>query len=242
MSVQRSARLLALVLIATGMIMGGVALASAWRDIPTTFLTGDPAAITDEAFYLGAVTMLRTATLAGAAAVCLVAARIIRGGDRALGEFLGVLGLFAVVLVLDDQFQGHEAVLNGILGVPEPLTFAVYGAVALAGTVRHRRTVRRLPEAPVLIAAFALLAVAAGADTFRNAVLSSFVEASAELAGILCLAFFGLRVSVTALRAATAGRDSSIVRARSGDPTVADVAPRGDLMSTAGERPDVPAG
>jgi hypothetical protein len=49
--------------------------------------------------------MLRTALLAGAGAVCLVTARLIRGSDGLLGEFLTAFGLFSVVFVLDDSFQ-----------------------------------------------------------------------------------------------------------------------------------------
>ena len=73
-------------------IMGGVAAANIGLGIPLIVLTSDPAAIAEAPFYLGAVTMLRTALLAGAAAVCLVAARVIRGRDRQLGGFLNRAG------------------------------------------------------------------------------------------------------------------------------------------------------
>ena len=118
-------------------IMGGVAAANIGLGIPLIVLTSDPAAIAEAPFYLGAVTMLRTALFAGAAAVCLVAARVVRGRDRQLGGFLTALGLFSVVFVFDDSFQGHKHVLPEILGVPQPLTFVVYGMAALAGAIRY---------------------------------------------------------------------------------------------------------
>lgn len=57
--------------------------------------------------------------------LCLVTAMVFRHDQRQLGEFLYSYDLFGVVLALDDKFEGHEAVMAGILGVPEPLTFAV---------------------------------------------------------------------------------------------------------------------
>lgn len=188
------------------LIMGGVAAANIGLGIPLIVLTSDPAAIAEAPFYLGAVTMLRTALLAGAAAVCLVAARVVRGRDRQLGGFLTALGLFSVVFVLDDSFQGHEHVLAEILGVPQPLTLVVYAMVALAGAIRYGRLVLRLPEAGVLLFAFPCFVFAALADTLSGPLFTPLLETTAELSGIVSLAFFGLRLSLSALHAA-AGRE-----------------------------------
>lgn len=198
MNLQHTVRVLALVTAIVFVVMGGVAFASAALDIQIRLFLGDPAAIMDGPFYLGAVTMLRTGVLAGAATVCLVTARVLRGRDTQLGEFLLALGLFSAALVLDDQFQGHEVVL-GYLGVPQPLTFAAFGAVALAGVWRYGRLILRLHDGGVLLAMFPIFALAVLADTAEGPLFTPFFETAAELAGILCLTFFGIRVSLEAL-------------------------------------------
>lgn len=202
MDVRRSVPTLALAAALTAVVMGGVAAAGSWRDIPARVLMGDPAAILDGPFYLGAVTLLRTGLLAGTVAVTLVAARVLRRREGRLPEFLAAFGAFCLVLVLDDKFQGHEAVLGQIFDVPEPLTFAVMGAVALVGVVRYRGVVASLPQGWVLLAAFPPFAFAVVADTFRAPLFGAFAETTAEVAGIACLALFGIRTSAAALSTA----------------------------------------
>ncbi len=185
--------------------MGAVATANIGLGIPLIDLTSDPAAIAQAPFYLGAVTMLRTAFLAGAAAVCLVAARVIHCRDRQLGEFLTAMGLFSVAFVLDDSFQVHESVLDETLGVPQPLTYVVYAMVVLVGAIRYGRLVLRLPEAGVLLFAFPCFVFAATADALSGPLFTPLLEATAELSGIVCLAIFELGVGVSALRTAVRG-------------------------------------
>jgi hypothetical protein len=82
------------------------------------------------------------------------------------------------------------------------LTFAVYATVALAGAIRYGRLVLRLPEAAVLLSAFPCFVFAAVADTSSGPLFTPLLETTAELSGIVCLAFFGLRLSLSALHAA----------------------------------------
>ncbi|MDQ3532695.1 MAG: hypothetical protein M3456_10060 [Actinomycetota bacterium] len=105
------------------------------------------------------------------------------------------------MFVVDDSFQGHEHVLPEILGVPQPLTFVVYGMAALAGAIRYGRLVLRLPEAGVFLFAFPCFVFAALADTL-SPLFTPLLETTAELSGIVSLAFFGLRLSLSALHAA----------------------------------------
>ncbi len=205
MSWRRSARVLALVAAAVVVVMGGVALARPVLDIPIGVLMNDPAAIVDAPFYLGAVTLLRTGVLAGAAAVCLVTARVLRRRDPRMGEFLLALGLLSAALVVDDKFQVHEVVLDVRLGVPQLVTFAGYAAIALVGAWRYGRLVIGLPEGGVLLMMFPLLALAVLADSLP--LFNAFTEMTVELAGIGCLAAFGVRVSLSALLA-VAGDDA----------------------------------
>lgn len=186
-------------------VMGGVAMANVVRGIPIIVLTSDPAVIAKAPFYVGAVTMIRTALLAGAAAVCLVAARVLRVPNEQLGEFLTALGWFSVVFVIDDLFQVHEHVLDEILGVPQPLTLLVYVLAALVGVIRYGRLVLDLQEAVLLLFAFPCFVLAVAADTLSGPLFTPLVETTAELSGIICLAVFGFRVSLSALRVAARG-------------------------------------
>lgn len=187
------------------LVMGTVGTANVFLGIPLLELTSDPAAVVEAPFYLGAVTMLRATLLAGAAAVSLVASRVIRGRDRHFGEFLKFFGLFIVVFVLDDLFQGHELVLDELLGVPQPATYAVYAIVVLAGAIRYGRLILGLPDAGLLLLAWPCLLFAAVADNLGGPFFTPLVETAAELTGIVCLAFFGLRASLTALHLSARG-------------------------------------
>ena len=86
------------------------------------------------------------------------------------------------------------------------MTLVVYAMVALAGAVRYGRLVLRLPEAGVLLFAFPCFVFAALADTLSGPLFTPLLETTAELSGIVSLAFFGLRLGLSALHDA-AGRE-----------------------------------
>lgn len=71
----------------------------------------------------------------------------------------------------------------------------------LAGAFRYGRLVLSLPEGGILLIAIPCLLFAAVADTSSGPLFTPLLETTAELSGIVCLAFFGLRLSISALRA-----------------------------------------
>ncbi|WP_130649635.1 hypothetical protein [Egicoccus halophilus] len=199
-----SGRTLGIAAACTAFVMGGVGLAHLWRGIEVGVLMGDPAAVLDAPFYLGAVTLLRTTVLAMAAGGCLTAAWALRGRRDRNTEFVGVLGLGMAVLVLDDKFQGHEAVLGNIAGVPEAITFTAMGAVAVAVVVRYAEVVRARPDAWAAPIAIALFAASAVVDRSGHPWLNNVVETTLEVAGITALAVFGARAGLALLQQAPA--------------------------------------
>lgn len=199
MDLRRSVVPIRWALAVTVVVMGAVALASRVLDEPIRMLMGDPAALLAGPFYTGATTLLRTGLLSmavGAGALTFWLLR--RSGSREV-EFLGVFTAFCLVLVLDDKFQGHE-VLNRNLDVPELLTFGVLGAVALYGLYRYWRVVVAHPEGWCLIVVMGLFGFAVVADAVPGHVISSYVETSAEVAGIVIVSFFTFRWCADLLR------------------------------------------
>jgi hypothetical protein len=240
MNLRRSAPTLALAGALTVLLMGAVGMASVVRDIPARLLIGDPAALVDAPFYLGAVTLLRSGLLAAAAGGCLTAAWVLRGRAARDAEFLAALGTFLAALAVDDKFQIHEAVLGQVLGVPELLTFAAIGAVALGGTVRYRDRVRRHPEGWVLLAGLALLGCAVAADQVFDAQVNAFVESSFEVAGLACLCLFGIRASTALLLDAVSGTAPTSPHRKT--PTVgAEPSPAAGHVGDHADRPEPPA-
>jgi hypothetical protein len=239
MNLRRSAPTLALAGALTVLVMGAVGMASVVRDIPARTLIGDPAALVDEPFYLGAATLLRTGLLAAAAGGCLTAAWVLRGRAARDAEFLAALGTFLAALAVDDKFQIHEAVLGQVLGVPELLTFAAMGAVALGGTVRYRDSVRRHPEGWVLLAGLGLLGCAVAADQVLDAQVNAFVESSLEVAGFACLCLFGIRASTALLLDAVSG--TAPTRSAPEDSVGAEPGPAAGHVGDLADRPEPPA-
>lgn len=181
----------------SALIMGAVVVGRYVEGIGVRELTSDPAAVAEVPFYTGAVTTLRGLLLAGAAAVCLTTAWVIRRWPGDIAALFGALGSFTVVLIVDDQFQVHEEILGTRLGIPQPVTFAVYGALAVALAVRFGRLLRELPDLGLLLIAVIALGAGAAVDTVGSPLPSArFQEASAEVFGIVALAFYEVRLSL----------------------------------------------
>lgn len=191
-------------LVVSAIVMGGAGLASRVLDEPIRVLMSDPSALAGSPFYTGATTLFRTGLLSmavGAGALTYWMVR--RAGTREV-EFLAVFTAFCLFLVLDDKYQGHEA-LNRNLGVPELLTFAVMGACAAYGLYRYWRVVLDHPEGWCLVVTMGLFGFAVVTDAIPTDIVNSYVETSAEVAGIVLLAFFTFRWCADLLRRHTVG-------------------------------------
>ena len=85
--------------------------------------------------WTGLLSTLGLCAWAAAAAVALFAGAWVRerGGSTPIpaGWFFGA-GALSVVLLLDDAFLAHEILLPDFVGIPEMVTYALYGLAALA--------------------------------------------------------------------------------------------------------------
>jgi hypothetical protein len=183
----------------TVVVMGAVALAAAVLDESTRMFMSDPAALSGFPFYTGATTLFRTGLLSMAVGAGGLTWWLLRRTGTREVEFLGVFTAFCLFLVLDDKYQGHET-LNRHLGVPELLVFGVMGVVALYGLYRYWRIVLAHPEGGSLVVAMGLFGTAVVADAIPTDIVHSYWETSAEVAGIVIVAFFTFRWCADLLR------------------------------------------
>lgn len=196
----------ALLLIAT------VLLGTSTR-VPTRLLTRDPTAALGGAPYVGFLSQVGIFFWAGAAAVCLLAWRLVgreaAEGDRARG-FFAAGGMLTLLLGVDDLFLLHETVFPGV-GIPEPSVYAAYGAGLALFLARYRASVGI--TAPVLMAlALASFGTSAAFDVLEPRGVNQYLlEDGAKLVGIVSwLGFF--------LRAAEAEIPRALARRREGSP------------------------
>lgn len=103
---------------------------------PTWYFTRDPAAATNEAWYLGAASSIG---VAGWMVTTTLFAVIALVRHRAGGEYLPIVGamLATGLLWFDDLFLLHEQIVNDV--VPEEVTIAVYALFVPAYFVVIRR-------------------------------------------------------------------------------------------------------
>jgi hypothetical protein len=165
-------------------IILGIAYTS---DIPVTDLLRDPSATLDGAWYVGLISIMGVALWAAAAAICLLSLNAASTeGERHL---LIAGGATSIVLGADDAFLLHEAIKNG-LGVPSPVTIAVYGAIAIILFWRAWPYLRTRRDLAVFIVAVALFAVSVVLDAAGEADLptppySAVIEDLAKFLGLV---------------------------------------------------------
>ncbi len=194
-------RFLALVFAPPLVIMGAVFL-QPWVE-PAALLL-DPMAIARDparccAFYSGAVSNLGVVLWAAAAAVAAFAAWLVR--DPREGRFFVATAALTAVLMVDDLFMLHEEALPD-LGVPEPVVYGVYLAMAGVYGLVYFRKILSARAALAIMAALAMAASVIEDQTKLLWPIHGFVEDGAKLGGIYCWLLF------TALRARDAITDA----------------------------------
>lgn len=170
--------------------------------IPFAELTRDPLAVCGGRFYYGVLSNLGILLWCAAATICLLTAAALRRTDRQSGFFL-YSGLLTLVLLLDDLFQLHEAVLPAILAVRQRYILLSYLLLAGAYLACYHRQIfvryHAFMAAALLFFSLsltvdALEAPAAGIMTGSESALGSLLEDGSKLLGIISwLAFFASR-------------------------------------------------
>jgi hypothetical protein len=136
---------------------------------------------------VGLVSIMGVALWAAAAAICLLALHAATTeGERHL---LIAGGATSIVLGADDAFLLHEAIKNG-LGVPSPVTIAVYGIIAIVLFWRAWPYLRTRNDLSVFLIAVGLFAVsvildAAGEANLPTPPFSAVIEDVAKFLGLV---------------------------------------------------------
>lgn len=165
----------------------GVAAARTFAGVPTRVILGDPAQTLSEPLYLGAVSNLGNALWVAAATACLLAHAVLRrreDGTRWRG-FMLASGLLTAWLAADDMLLVHDEFLVDVVGVREPLTFAVYGIVVASYAWRYRDLLLRGPQRSLVISSAGLLALSVLVDVPKLSVSGTgMLEDGAKFLGI----------------------------------------------------------
>lgn len=157
---------------------------------PFGYFTRDPAAITNQAPYLGMVSFFGLfAWAAGATAlVCGGYLASLRGAlDRRNALFLAAAAL--VYLLLDDSFQFHEYVYLHYFHLPDSVVELAYIVVVVAAVVKGRRFLAST-NLRLLVTAGIFFAISIGLDVVIPSERVIALEDGAKLIGIFTLAAY----------------------------------------------------
>jgi hypothetical protein len=137
----------------TGAFLIAVAVYADMRGVPAHLLTRDPAALHGFHPLHGAASHLGVLMWAAAASVAFFAAWLLRGVSQATEPraFLFRAGLLTCWLMLDDLFMLHERILPDGFGIPQPLVFITYSALAALLLWRFRRLVSTTDFRPLAV-------------------------------------------------------------------------------------------
>jgi hypothetical protein len=152
-----------------------------------TDLLRDPSATLDGEWYVGLVSIAGVALWAAAAAICLLC--LGAGPTPGQHSLLMAGAVTSIVLGADDAFLLHEAIKNGI-GVPSPITIAVYGVMTILLFWRAWPYLRTRPDLSVLLVAAGLFAISVVLDAAGEADLptppySAVIEDVAKFLGLV---------------------------------------------------------
>ena len=176
-----------------------VVVAGRRRTIRLGDLSQDAVSVAELPPWVGAMSMLSVLLWATGAAITLFAAALARGRRGARGFLLHV-GLLTLLLAVDDALLLHEAVIPGVLNMPEELTLSLYAAVLLAAVVRFpARFAEPSSRAMLLIGGvFFALAIVLDVSELRLP-YETWIEDSCKLLGIVGWVGFLVRAAASEL-------------------------------------------
>jgi len=128
----------------------------------------DPADLMGANPFTGFVSNLGVLFWCAAAAVCLFSWPVLRNrfSTAPLAAFVLYAGLLTTVLLLDDLFQLHEAVLPHYFHVPEVVTYACYAVASVAMLVTFRDRILKT-DYLVLLMSLVFLGLSMLSDAFQ---------------------------------------------------------------------------
>lgn len=178
-------------------------VALAGRHVPVGSLTRDVTTTAGLPAYTGALSSLGILLWCATTAICLAGAWLRR--SRMLLSASAISGY----LMLDDQFQLHEAVLPRLLGIGETAVYLLLAAAVLTHLLLYRAQILRSTPGWLFLS-LGLLGASVGADVMFEHLLSPsqlaqlgqwsyFVEDGFKWLGICCWSRFHIGTALMAL-------------------------------------------
>lgn len=190
-------RSVALVCLVVAIVLLAAYAAARSAGLPLARLTRDPGSLARLPWHAGALSQLTVLLWASATTSLLLAARLASGTRRRAAL---LLGLFALVLALDDALQLHEGAA-GVLPGSDLTVVAVYALVAPAALLLVARSAGAEVVVPLL--AVACLAVSAAVDVLELG--GAAAEDVPKTFAAALLALSGWRLLLREARPAAAG-------------------------------------
>ncbi len=196
----------ALVTLFWALLLGGGTLAAFYLahkgfNIPMEEFLLDPSEIMNAPFYFGVLSNWGVVLWGASAAVCLFAYGGLLPGLRSsrAGRYLLVLGLFTLLLLLDDQLRIHETVFGHYLNVREYFIFGFYALLlAVIIVIFHREILGR--ELLLFLAAVAIFGFSTVIDQLEiHFPGEALVEDGAKFVGIAVWLAYCMRLGWSAL-------------------------------------------
>lgn len=181
------------------LLAGAMVLASNMNQ-PISIFLSDPVTVMDAPPFYGVLSNLGVliwcvgGTIAGFSGVALRAMR----QKPATAEFLGASGVLTLVLVADDLFLLHEAILPHYLSIPQPLVLGSYAVLGVGYLIRYWRVIGQT-DWLLLGAAFVGLGLSVLFDTVLKPLelgSQSLLEDGFKLLGIVSWTAYFWRVGL----------------------------------------------
>ena len=167
-----------------------IELGSFSRDLNA--LSGNP-------FYFGAITFLCSFFWSFTVAICFFTSYLLKKSSAEANYFF-IMGIFNLVLLLDDVFMIHEEVFPQYLGIPERVLYLLYAAFLGYSSIKYFSLIRK-SNYGVLFPAIILLGSSAFMDILANNILmdKNFYEDVLKLFGTLLWFYYFFHTAHTVL-------------------------------------------
>lgn len=178
--------------------VSGLAVVAFQSSVPVESLLLDASAVGGGHWYSGLVTSLGVFGWTVAAVSLLGAAHASRlSGRMGAGNAFGSFGLIVLVLLFDDLFQLHSAVVPAVIGGPKTGLMAAEALAVLTWTIRYRDEILRT-RWELLVAAALGFIWSLGFDRFplTSDRWALIVEDGGKMLGVLALATWAVSTAL----------------------------------------------
>jgi hypothetical protein len=182
-------------LILFGLLLS-VAIIGEYFQVPVSKFTRDPTHILNGHPFIGVISNIGILFWCSAAAICFFCSAIRWMNKKTMNsKFLLFSGLITLLLLLDDLFMLHEAIIPKYLHVPEIAVYSGYLALILIYLLKFREDILKA-EYTLLLIALGFFALSMISDVFlHHSDFECLVEDGFKLFGIVTWFLFFIRTS-----------------------------------------------